>query len=443
MRNHRIVAPLFLFMAIVISSTMLWGQQARPPAAVQKAAQSLVMVHAGEYGGSGTVINTTSTKYAGTKIIITAKHVVIDRLKNVSVEFQGSAQRYPATVIGVHPTADVAAIQMKGGPEVPGVFIAPSQEGQLWYLGFSFRGPLAFTGWVTMSQDTWAEVIGNSIEGMSGTGAFNAKGDYVSDVYARTAAGPKRMIMATNRSVRGLCYKLFGTVFARQTAERVQFPEYMVPGQEYPAAQAYGVRKLQPIGGCNGQQCQPYQQPRMNPPQALPYPPQQQLPPGFQAIDVQPIRPQKPPQQVPITIDYEKLAAAMPKPQDGKPGRDGKDGINGKDGERGPPGPEGQPGRDGQNATVDEDAIVKRVLEQIPYEQLGSEIGQQVYGQIKNDPQFKIDEDKLLARLKAQLPSITVEVETPNGIARRVQDLSQGDARFRFKFDAGQFGVRQ
>jgi hypothetical protein len=342
-----------VFVLLFLLCGQLHGQQqVQTPKAVQEIfAPSLVKVSCGPYGGSGTVINTDGTKYEGTTLVLTAWHVVESNPNDVAVEFQGSNQKYRVNVICRHERADCCLLQRADQPvDVPGCYLAPSQEGRLWYMGFSYRGPLAFVGRVVSTYDTWAEVTGSSIEGMSGTGVSNELGELVAVVYARNAAPPQLMIMTTNSAVRAMAYKHFGSVFAApsrprmdeaaigtaqeprpgpgwhewtpmkvkqdKSADRVQFPDIMPVGREMPAVvggpQRYGCP---PGGNCP---------PRMIPIRPRPGTPQPALP--------------SPPQ-----IDLDDLAARIvkkiPKPKDG---RDGKDGQDGAPGPAGPPGPEGK-----------------------------------------------------------------------------------------------------
>jgi hypothetical protein len=71
---------------------------------------------------------------------------------------------------------------------------------------------------------------------------------------------------------------------------------------------------------------------------------------------------------------------------------------------------------------------------------MANAVGVQVYNQIKADPQFKIDEDALIARMKKELPSVTIDLIRPGeGIERRVQPLSNGDATFQIDFTQSKF----
>lgn len=66
--------------------------------------------------------------------------------------------------------------------------------------------------------------------------------------------------------------------------------------------------------------------------------------------------------------DYEAHAKwlASLKGANGAPGKDGRNGIDGKDGSNGVDGKDGAPGLNGKDATVDEEAIVERVLSLVP-----------------------------------------------------------------------------
>jgi hypothetical protein len=463
MKLHPVIAFLLLFAATAI------GQQQQVPEAVRRAAAALCEIGCDQYGGTGTVIDTRGA-FSNVQVL-TAAHV-IESGGRPTVEFQNDSRKYPAEIVAVDQDADIAFLQVTG-VAASSRFGVPltnrvRQGEQLWWGGYSYRGPLLFTGRIIEMDANSYTLDGSSVSGMSGGGCFNAAGYLVADLYGYRLPD-RKMMMASNQSVCNLALAKYGYEIFK-SAEQISFPQTMPYAQEVPAQPGYagqlGNGNIQQIGG---QGCQPSypQQPRMVPPQVRPYQPQ--LPKGFEPVEIQPMQPIQgrpcEPQQIPITIDYDKLAAAMPKPergekgekgekgepgppgQRGEPGRNGKDGQPGPPGQRGERGPAGPPGPPGRNAEVDQQAIIDAVLAKLPYDELGSQIGEQVYNQLKDDPQFQIDEDVLLARLKAQikaeLPSITVDLETNDGIVRRVQNLGDGDAYFKFRFDAGKFDVKK
>jgi hypothetical protein len=209
-----------------------------------------------------------------------------------------------------------------------------------------------------------------------------------------------------------------GQLFPRigtQIGAPIQFPDLLPRGRLQPSPRWGGSLPQGGLGQCGPNDCKP-QQPRP----LLPRGPCdckerlgslegdiEQIKKQIQELQGKLLTPPSDPQEHSILerrvsvleakLDYAKIAKHIAdNGQAGPAGPAGKDGLNGKD---------GADGKDG--LSVDPDAL-----------------GQQVADHVR-----------------ATLPDIVIEVEDKNGrVARRVQKLSDGHARFRFKFHEGQIG---
>jgi hypothetical protein len=435
-----------------------------PDENIHKLINNTCIVSRGKSMGTGTLINTGSQDVT----VFTCAHLVDDGDPNPNrmpfyCYFPYTKERIQAYAVRCNngnSTNDLCVLKLSASPTgLPGAYLSnkPEQSGEVRYLiGYAGAGSSSVLkvhrGQTIVGRAQWGDgtpitgITVPSISGMSGGPVADEEG-FVRSVI--TSSGGGQTSSTSCRAVSAFITPLFPRLYSIR-ANRIQrwrgFRPLPIIGRIsindiYSPHNGSGSAIQCPDGNCPPQWNQPT--PATPPPfgSNLPVPPPTDLEPlelrvskiessiknlelKYDNLDSRIVKLEdsclEPPE-----INYDEIVklvmAKMPPPQVGPVGPQGpkgKDGRNGKD------------GKDGKDAVVSQDMLAA----------MANAVGVQVYNQIKADPQFKIDEDALIARMKKELPSVTIDLIRPGeGIERRVQPLSNGDATFQIDFTQSKF----
>lgn len=270
--KRRDLTAIVLFVAIVMIGSALFGQSVQVPDAVRRASRGAVGVQAGSAGGSGCQIFMGYPNSEHKHIHVLTNRHVIEGGGPYSIEFQGSDKHFPATLMTVASDADIAYLKVERTAEtdrlaypIPIARQNPTTGTRFYWIGFSYRGPLAFTGQVERRMNASTLLCrGYSVSGQSGCPAFNDSGELIGVNWGYTG-NQDACCMVDLAKVKTLTVAKYGYAPLQQSLAPVTFPEVMQDGREtqpvQPRFQQIDIR----APGVGIQIPQQYQQPIMIP----------------------------------------------------------------------------------------------------------------------------------------------------------------------------------